>query len=205
MYTPWSPPVGAPPLRGRPPPVGAEHLPGREWNTQAAQSSRLAAASLSLRPRNPARHGECSPKPPMASRDHRTLDLALGLVLLTAGLGSIAYASRGGPAVFHFVPALDGCLTVGVVAFILALLDGQPFRSAVFILLPIVAIQSIGAQQHHSSWFAVVGIEATVVGLLGTLLALRASHAEPPATEKRSPGRRGSPAVGAMPPLTEGA
>jgi hypothetical protein len=142
----------------------------------------------------------------MALRDHRTLDLALGLGLLTAGLASIVYASRGGPTAFHFVPALDGCLTVGVVAFILALLDGQPFRFAVFLLLPIVAIQSIGTQQHHASWFAVAGIEAMVFGLVGTLLSLRARHAEPPAREKQATGRRGatSPAVGAT-PLTEGA
>lgn len=142
----------------------------------------------------------------MASRDHRTLDLALGLGLLTAGLASILYASRGGPTAFHFVPALDGCLTAGVVAFILALLDGQPFRSAVLLLVPIVAIQSIGTQQHHSSWFAVVGIEAMVFGVIGTLLSLRARHAEPPAEEKKATRRhRGSsPTVGAT-PLTEGA
>jgi len=128
------------------------------------------------------------------------LDLALGIALLTTGVGFIAYASRGGPSAFHFVPALDGCLAMGIVAFVLALIEGFAFSQAVLVLLPVLVLQSIGAREHHSSWFALMGMEALVFGAVGTALGSRARRLEPPQSRAgAAPSAPRTPPASALP------
>lgn len=105
-------------------------------------------------------------------------DLPLGLALLAVGAISVAVASRQDRA-FDLVPSMEGCLTAGVVGFALALLAGVAYRRALVLLSPIVAIQAMGALLHNASVPAVIGIEAVVVGLVGTGLALRARTPAP--------------------------
>ncbi len=102
-------------------------------------------------------------------------DLPLALVLLTAGAASALVASRQSAVAFHFLPSMDGCLTAGCVGFLLALLSGASYRRALFMLLPIVSAQVLGARVHGASLFSVLGIEAMVVGGVGVVLAMHAS------------------------------
>lgn len=120
-------------------------------------------------------------------------DLPLALVLLTAGVAAIAFAASRSPAAFHFLPSMDGCLTAGCVGFCLALIAGAPFRQALFLLLPIVSAQAVGARVHDASFFAVFGIEALVVGLVGTALALRAHPVTPAPAPRPARVRRAHP------------
>jgi hypothetical protein len=123
----------------------------------------------------------------MASPRSSTTDLPLALVLLAAGVTSIAVASARSPVAFHFLPSMDGCLTAGCVGFCLALIAGAPFRQALLLLLPIVGVQTMGARVHDASFLAVFGIEALVVGLVGTVLALRAHPVAPTPTPTPTP------------------
>ena len=120
-------------------------------------------------------------------------DLPLALVLLAAGVSAIAFAASRSPAAFHFLPSMDGCVTAGCVGFCLALIAGTPFRQALFLLLPIASAQAVGARVHDASFFAVFGIEALVVGLIGTVLALRAHPPAPAPTPRPARVRRAHP------------
>ena len=107
-------------------------------------------------------------------------DLPLSLGLLATGIVLLAVASWQGPAAFHFVPAMDGCLTMGIVGFGLALAAGVPYQQALTLLVPIAGVQLLGARLHQASMFAIFGIEAAAFGLVGAALALRARPAPAP-------------------------
>jgi hypothetical protein len=124
----------------------------------------------------------------MASQPASRGDLPLALSLLVLGLASAAIASRQSAAAFDFIPSMDGCVTAGCVGFVLALASGAPFRQALSMLAPIVGVQLVGARVHNASLLATLGIDALVVGLIGTALALRARPAAP-----RSPAQPQKP------------
>jgi hypothetical protein len=107
-------------------------------------------------------------------------DLPLASGLLATGIVLLAIASRQGPAAFHFIPAMDGCLTMGVAGFCLALAAGVPYQQALTLLVPIAGAQVLGARMHQASVFAVFGIEAAVFGVIGAALALYARPAPAP-------------------------
>ncbi|MFO0755011.1 MAG: hypothetical protein U0359_00850 [Byssovorax sp.] len=96
----------------------------------------------------------------------------MALALLAGGVAAVTFASLTNPAALHFVPAMDGCLTVGCVAFLLALLAGVPYRQALGFIVPLVGVQVVATQVHGASVFAVFGIEAMVIGLVGTAMGL---------------------------------
>jgi hypothetical protein len=114
-------------------------------------------------------------------------DLTPALAVLVAGAASLVASVLTARDPFHFVPAMDGLVTVGAVGFLLALAGKVPYRVALVAMLPIVGIQALGARVHHASFLATVGIEALVAGMVGVALALRAAAARPPVRAQAAP------------------
>ena len=121
-------------------------------------------------------------------------DLPLALALFTAGGLAMMAASHANPAAFHFIPSMDGCVTVGVAAILLVLAAGLPYRYAVLFLPPILALQYLGARVHGASFLAVLGVEAAVVGAVGALIALGRRGAPAPRERARTPAPAPAPA-----------
>ena len=138
----------------------------------------------------------------MASRTQRG-DLALSVGLLFLGVGTVAIALRHFPAAFVMFPALVGALTMGIVAFLLALGAGLArcgARSAW--TAPAVLLQIVLAARRVPSFSAAIGLELAIVGGVGVALVLFArAAAEARAGERRafvprsSAGRSGAHAA----------
>jgi len=71
------------------------------------------------------------------------------------------------PNAMAMLPSLDGCLVVGIVSVLLALLHGLPYRSALVLVLPVVGIQLGACLAAGVSFFPMLGLELLVVGLFG--------------------------------------
>lgn len=128
-------------------------------------------------------------------------DLALSAALAIAGAAAITFAvaHRWNPQELN--PGVEGCLTAGVVAFILTLLHRLPYGSAVALTAPIVALEYTATAVAGGPAMGVVGVQLTVMGLLGLVLGFtreepaRASQGHAP--EARAHGRRRACAPGA--------
>ncbi|HEY4118093.1 MAG TPA: hypothetical protein VGM56_09565 [Byssovorax sp.] len=107
----------------------------------------------------------------MASRTQRG-DLPLAIGLLFLGSGTVAVALRRFPAAFVMFPALEGALTMGVVAFLLALGAGLTLRRALAWTAPAVLLQIVLAARRVPSFSAAIGLELAVLGGVGVALIL---------------------------------
>ncbi len=90
--------------------------------------------------------------------------------LLTAAGGIsvvVAFMLRAHP--FNLPTAIDGVLTCGLLGFVLAILHGLGYRTALQLIAPIAAIQLIACLRYGITPFGVLGIEALLFGALGVL------------------------------------
>jgi hypothetical protein len=108
-------------------------------------------------------------------------DLALASVLTLMGgaLVLVALRMRWNPQDLN--PGIEGCLTVGVVGFILALLHPLEYRHAVLISAPVVAVQYGACLAVGGPAAGVVGIELIIFGFVGLGMALHRSRPAPAA------------------------
>ena len=123
--------------------------------------------------------------------------LSIALALTAGGALSFGFAVRQHPGALSMLPAMDGCLTIGLVGFALALLGGVPYLRALLLMSPVVAIQLLGARTYGMSPVALLGLEALAYGVLGTAIALHGRSASAPAVapQRAMPERREEAAV----------
>ncbi|XXY47254.1 hypothetical protein WME91_45355 [Sorangium sp. So ce269] len=111
-----------------------------------------------------------SPARKMTARSSGNLPIAL--VLLGSGALLWLRAAQRTPGALALLPAVDGCLAVGVVGVLLALLHGVPYRTALLsVAAPIAGVQLLASELAGFSFLPVLGIELTAFGLLGLPLS----------------------------------
>ncbi|WP_437592096.1 hypothetical protein [Sorangium sp. So ce1000] len=101
-----------------------------------------------------------------------TANLPIAMVLL--GTGSLLWirAALRAPGALDMTPTVDGCLTVGIVGVLLALLHGVAYPTALLsVAVPIALVQLLVSGISGSALLPVLGIELTVLGLLGLPLS----------------------------------
>ena len=108
----------------------------------------------------------------MTSRD---MILALTLTLVGVAAVVFAIAHRWNPQ--ELMPGIEGCLTAGVVGFIMALLHPVSYGNAVVIVAPIVAVEYVATAAAGGPAVGVVGIQLAFMGLLGLVLGLATGRA----------------------------
>lgn len=97
------------------------------------------------------------------------ISIAMGIAgLICVAAGFLTHAQPyAGPLGYH------SAMTVGVLAFALALVEGVSYRRTLEILAPLLAVQILGAVRHHVS-SAPVGTELVIFAMVGLgLVALQ--------------------------------
>lgn len=94
---------------------------------------------------------------------------ALGAVLTLLAGASLFAAPMQDRNAFVMSPGLEGCLAVGSVGLLLALLGGLKYGQVVLLSLPIFAIQVLSCWYAREPWLGVLGLEFLGLGLLGVL------------------------------------
>ncbi|WP_237245240.1 MULTISPECIES: hypothetical protein [Sorangium] len=113
----------------------------------------------------------------------------LPIALLLLGSGALLWirVALRTPGALALLPATDGCLTVGIVGVLLALLHGIPYRTTlVSIAAPLVLVQLVVSELAGSSFLPALGIELTALGLLGLPLSRLPRRRTAPAGAVRS-------------------
>ena len=93
----------------------------------------------------------------------------LGAVLTLLAGASLFAAPMQDRNAFVMSPGLEGCLAVGSVGLLLALLGGLKYGQVVLLSLPIFAIQVLSCWYAREPWLGVLGLEFLGLGLLGVL------------------------------------
>jgi hypothetical protein len=103
-------------------------------------------------------------------------DIALaGAVTLCGAIGMV-YGVVTQRQPFAMLPGMDGALTAGLLGFGFALLHGLRYRDVLRMLIPVLGIQVGGCLVHGESVVAIIGLELTVVGMVGLALAAALSQ-----------------------------
>ena len=104
-------------------------------------------------------------------------DMALSLALAAAGVAAVifAIAHRWNPQELN--PGIEGCLTAGVVGFVMALLHPLPYGSAVALTAPIVAVEYTSSVVAGGPAVGVVGVQLAVMGMIGLAVGLATRRA----------------------------
>lgn len=125
---------------------------------------------------------------PAATTPEADPDLSLALGMLLLGATGALTATFYQPHPFSMEAGMDGCLVVGLVAMLLAMVEGLRWRKAVAVLTPVFAVQVVACYRYRVSPIAVMGLEAMIVGALGALSELvrrrRAIASPTPATRR---------------------
>lgn len=120
---------------------------------------------------------------------------ALGAVLTLLAGASLFAAPMQDRNAFVMSPGLEGCLAVGSVGLLLALLGGLNYAQVVRLSLPIFAIQALSCWYAREPWLGVLGLQFLGLGLVGVLRP--AQKAQEQRTEQKilesSAQGRGSP------------
>ncbi|KYF57734.1 hypothetical protein BE08_36445 [Sorangium cellulosum] len=99
-------------------------------------------------------------------------NLPIALVLLVGGALLWLRAAQRTPSALALLPGVDGCLTVGIVGVLLALLHGIPYRTALLsVAVPIALVQLVASELAGFSFLPVLAIELTAFGLFGLPLS----------------------------------
>jgi hypothetical protein len=103
---------------------------------------------------------------------------AAGVLLSGAGAAALLFVSvRGKGSALIMGPGLEGGLTVGVMAIVLALLHGVNYLNTVAITLPIFVLQYVGCRAAGEPSLGMFAIEWLALGLYGLVAPLRAASA----------------------------
>lgn len=108
--------------------------------------------------------------PKMTTRSSANLPIAMVLL----GTGSLLWirAALRTPGALDMTPSVDGCLTVGIVGVLLALLHGIAYPTALLsVAAPIALVQLLATGGSGFAFLPVLGIELTVLGLFGLPLS----------------------------------
>jgi len=97
-------------------------------------------------------------------------DRHIALLLACVGGISLVVASLASAHPFNMSPSMQGVLTCGVLGFVLAILHPLPYRQALRVMLPIVAVQLAAFAAHGINIAAAMGIEALVYGVVGLIV-----------------------------------
>lgn len=129
----------------------------------------------------------------------RARETWLAPALLIAGIVAMSYASLHRGASQDMLPGVEGAVTVGVLAPILALLHGLRFAEMLKAAIPIWTIQFVATAAVSGPAISGLGIDLLALGAIGVVLravALQASAAPsraPAASRERSRSRSLAP------------
>lgn len=70
---------------------------------------------------------------------------------------------------FVMSPGLEGCLAVGSVGLLLALLEGWSYGRVLIVAVPIVGIQVLACRYGGEPWAGMLGLQLLGLGLVGLL------------------------------------
>lgn len=104
-------------------------------------------------------------------RKGRELDTVLSAAVMLSGISLLVFAGRNNPRLFVLFAGLEGSVALILLASVVAMLGGLRARSALLLLLPIVALQMSYLWWKAFPWQGALGIELAgtgAVGLLGT-------------------------------------
>lgn len=114
----------------------------------------------------------------------------IAIALTVAGVVGLFYGYATHRAPLHLLPGLDGALTVGGLVLLLGIASGRSYRETITMLIPVAAVQAGSCVLSRASMPAVLGLEATVVGVVGIVLYLVATWGE-----QKAPAREGKGAA----------
>jgi hypothetical protein len=98
----------------------------------------------------------------------REMVLALVLTIVGAGLMAVAIAHRWNPQDMN--PGIEGCLTAGVLGFLLCLLHPMSYATAASVTAPLVAVEYAATAVAGGPAVGVVGIQLVIMGMIGLSL-----------------------------------
>jgi len=122
-------------------------------------------------------------------------DTTLAMTVTAIGLAGVAFGVVTERQPFAMLPGMDGALTMGILGFAFALLHGIRYRDVLRALIPVLGIQIGGCLVHGESVPAIVGLELTVVGVVGLAMAITLSIVDGRTSRTGTPRRR-APRVG---------
>ncbi len=102
-------------------------------------------------------------------------DLGSAVLVTAVGAAALLFALRAHWSPQDLDPGVEGCLTVTIVAFLMALLHPLPYRQAVALCAPL-AVAQILTVRYAAGWatgFGMAGIQLVVMGAAGIALSLR--------------------------------
>ena len=102
-------------------------------------------------------------------------DVRAAVAVTAAGAVAIAYALRSHWNPQDLDPGVEGCLTVVVVGFVMAMLHPLTYRQALKLCAPMVVAEYLTLRYASGSATALgmAGIELVIMGFAGVALALR--------------------------------
>jgi hypothetical protein len=104
----------------------------------------------------------------MQQREKSAANLWLAAALIASGTALWIGAVSRNPNAMSMLPGVDGCLVTGIVAMLLALLEGLPYRTALIqVGVPVVAVQIAITRVIGVNFFPMLGVEMLVFGVLG--------------------------------------
>jgi hypothetical protein len=102
-------------------------------------------------------------------------DLGPALAVTAVGAAVIFFALHARWSPQDLDPGVEGCLTVGIVGFVMAMLHPLPYRQAVALCVPAVAAGFFTVRYAASTAIGagMAGIQLLIMGIAGVALALR--------------------------------
>jgi hypothetical protein len=106
-------------------------------------------------------------------KDSRTEDRALGGALAVVGALLVLTALRRDPGALLFQAGMDGAVVAIVVGTILAMVHGLRYRTALALMAPILAAQTLVLRAVGYPVVPGAGLELALVGALGLVFGAR--------------------------------
>ena len=110
--------------------------------------------------------------------EHIRSSLTIAIACTVAGIVGLAYGYATQRAPLDLLPGLDGALTCGGLVLLLGIASGRSYRETLTMLIPIAAVQAGSCALSRASMPAVLGLEATIIGIVGIALYLVATWGE---------------------------
>jgi hypothetical protein len=123
-------------------------------------------------------------------------DLRWALAMTAAGVLAIFFALRRHWVPGDLEPGIEGCLTVTILGFVMALLHGLPYRLSLAISAPTVVALYLGCAYAAGPAIGagMTGVQLAIMGLVGVVLSLGEPRAERDEPEAVRPLRAHRPA-----------
>lgn len=107
--------------------------------------------------------------------EHIRSSLTIAIAFTVAGIVGLAYGYATHRAPLDLLPGLDGTLTCGALVLLLGMASGRGYRETITMLIPVAAVQAGSCALSRASMPAVLGLDASIVGIVGIALYLVAT------------------------------